>query len=90
VKPRFIVFIRGPEKEQCIRESDRGMGLYKVGFVLGPQKFSIGSGKVIHLGTIDWGFTIYQEKYLGGGGTVSIHAQFDNLYLLVCSRYLTL
>jgi hypothetical protein len=33
--------------------------LYKMGFVQGSQKLNTGSGKTIHFGTIDQGFTVY-------------------------------
>jgi hypothetical protein len=57
VKPP-IVFIRGPEKEQWIQENNSCGGLYKIGFVQGPQKLNDGSGKMIHLGTIGQGAAV--------------------------------
>jgi hypothetical protein len=57
VKPHFIIFIGGPEKEQWIKEN-RLRGIYKIGLVQGPQTSNNGSWKMIHLGKIDQGFTV--------------------------------
>jgi hypothetical protein len=55
---QFIIFVRGPEEELWIRENDRCDGLYKIGFVHGPQQLKEGSEKTIHLGTIYRAFTV--------------------------------
>jgi hypothetical protein len=44
VKPQFIVFIGGPEKEQWLQENNRCWGLYKAGLVQRPQKYNNGFG----------------------------------------------
>jgi hypothetical protein len=49
VKPRFFVFVGGPEKERRMWEND-SCGV-------GPQKLVDGLRKTIHLGMIDWYFT---------------------------------
>jgi hypothetical protein len=58
VKPQLIIFIRSPENEQGIWKNDRCWGLYKIGFVQGPQKLNNGSGRTIHHGMVDWGFAL--------------------------------
>lgn len=60
VKHRFI-FVPGPKKEWWIREIDRCGGLYKIRFVQGSQKLNDGTWKMIHLETIDRGFTVYKN-----------------------------
>jgi hypothetical protein len=62
VKPRFTVFVAGPEKERWIRENDKCGALYKIGFVQGPQKFTDGSWKTINPGMNDLGFTVFKNK----------------------------
>jgi hypothetical protein len=51
VKPQFIIFTGGPEKEQWEWENDRWG--YKIGFVQGPQTLNDGSERTIQPGMID-------------------------------------
>lgn len=59
MKPQFIVFVRGPEKGPWVQENSRCKGLYKIGFVQGPQKLNAGSRKTVSLGMIDCGFSVH-------------------------------
>jgi hypothetical protein len=58
LKYRFVVFVGVPEKGRFIRGNDRYGGLFKMEIVQGPQKLNDESGKTIHLGMIDRGFTV--------------------------------
>jgi hypothetical protein len=65
VKFRFIIFVGGSEK-RTMHMGKRYMwgGLYKIGFVQGTQILNDESGKTIHPGTIERGFT--ERVYHGG------------------------
>jgi hypothetical protein len=62
VKPS-LNFVGGPEKELWIWENNKCAGLYKTGFVQGPQKLNNGSGKLIHPRTTDRHFTVHAHTH---------------------------
>jgi hypothetical protein len=62
VKPLFIVFVRGLKRNNGSGKTIDAGAIVEIGFARGPQKLNDGSGKMNYPGSIDRGFTVYENN----------------------------